>query len=65
MEKHWPTGDKTMQDYLNEGYELKAFGTAGFSANYFFLQKDNHLVRCFEAAQRGEVSEFFCAEFVP
>jgi hypothetical protein len=67
----WETVDKSMVDFLDAGFELKAvvYDTAETGAKsdppdvHYFLQKAKQLVRC-DFRKREETSYYWCALLV-
>jgi hypothetical protein len=64
----WDTVDKSMVDFLDQGFELKAvvYDTSEKGATpdlpdvHYFLQKKTQLVRC-DFRKREETSYYWCA----
>jgi hypothetical protein len=64
----WETVDKSMVDFLDEGFELKAvvYDTSEKGAKsdlpdvHYFLQKSTQLVRC-DFREREQTSYYWCA----
>ena len=67
----WETVDKSLVDFLDAGFELKAvvYDTSEKGANpdladvHYFLQKSKQLVRC-DFRKREETSYYWCALLV-
>ena len=63
----WETVDRSMADFLNDGFEVKSvvYDTAETGVKelpdvHYFLQKKAELVRC-DFRKRGETSSYWCA----
>jgi hypothetical protein len=62
----WVTTDKSMADYVDEGFELKAVvyeqppSQSAEPDVHYFLQKQTQLVRC-DFRKRETVSIYYCA----
>ena len=67
----WETVDKSMVDFLNAGFEVKAvvYDTSEKGATpdlpdvHYFLQKSKQLVRC-DFRKREQTSYYWCAVLV-
>ena len=62
----WATTDKSMADYVNDGFELKTVvyeppeSKSAEPDVHYFLQKKTQLVRC-DFRKRETVSIYYCA----
>lgn len=67
----WQTVEKSMADFVNDGFDLKAvvYDPSGSGPPpalpdvHYFLQKKSQLVRC-DFRQRGSESVYWCAMLV-